>query len=91
MDVKVLFTEEECFYINNALKNERIQKLTKQNALNIFAFAREVSPEDNDIIRLIEGTYSKISTLSDEQWEDLKKLFPLTNSIENIDIEEERK
>lgn len=88
MKVEMFFTDEESLYINEAFKNERLHTLTKDAILKKLSFAREAAPEDDDVIHLIEETYSKIKGLSDEQWEELKDVYPLFTAIKNKDEEE---
>lgn len=87
MSIKNIFTNEEALYINGLLQGERLQKQKKEDILNKIAFAREAAPEDDDIYSLIQDTYSKIKELTGQQWETLKKIFPLDSNFDQIDVE----
>ena len=89
MKLGMFFTDEECLYINELFKNERLHILSKDTALKKLSFAREAATDDEDVIHLIEETYSKIKDLSNEQWEELKGMYPLATNV-NSDDEEEK-
>ena len=83
MELKTIFTEEERFFINDALKNERLHNLSKEDILKKLAFVREAAPEDALVIEMVEEVYSKIKELSDDEWGQLKDSYPFATNIDN--------
>lgn len=84
-----LFDDDERQYLNSIVKGRDRNTLTKKNVLTNIAFAREVADGmDTMVIELIDGLYSKVNALSDEEWNELRMLLPFPVNIsfeENVD------
>lgn len=84
-----LFEDGERQYINRIAEGRDREKLSKQDILSAVAFAREVADDtDANIMSLIDGVYSKVNALSDEEWDRLKIQLPfpvLITAEDNVD------
>lgn len=84
-----LFEDEERQYINKIAEGRSKDGISREDMLSIVSFAREVADDtDREIISLIDCVYSKINVLSDEEWEELRRLLPFPVSItaeDNVD------
>jgi hypothetical protein len=84
-----LFEDGERHYINRIAEGRDREKLSRQDILSAVSFAREVADDtDMDIISLIDGVYSKVNALSDEEWDRLKLQLPfpvLITAEDNVD------
>ena len=83
MKVEKIFKNEEILYLNSFFKNERLKKLSKDKALNQIAFAHEAS--DKDATPLLDGIYSTIKNLSDDEWDELKNQYPFNQELDVFD------
>ena len=84
-----LFNDDERQYLNSITKGRDRNSLTRKGILSNIAFAREVSDStDVMVLDLIDGLYSKVNALSDDEWDELRKLIPLPVNIsfeDNVD------
>lgn len=84
-----LFEDGERQYINKIAEGRDREKLSRQDILSAAAFAREVADDtDTNIISLIDGVYSKVNALSDEEWKRLRIKLPfpvLITAEDNVD------
>lgn len=85
----MLFEDEECQYINRLTEQMEQGRITKQAVLENIAFAREIAAGDADILSLIDGVYSKIDSLSVDEWDEMKRLlpFPVSTTAEDDTFE----
>lgn len=81
------FDDEECQYINKLTENLKYEQITKSEILGNLAFAREIAENNDAILELIDGVYSKINNMSNTEWEEMKRNLPFEVLItaENID------
>ncbi len=77
----MIFDDEECQYVNKLTEQMEQGKITRQAVLESIAFAREVAEEDADILSLIDGVYTKIKNMSEDEWNEIKRLLPFQVSI----------
>ena len=84
-----LFDDDERQYLNSIVKGSDRNHLTKKSVLMNIAFAREaMDSTETMLLDLIDGLYSKINTLSDEEWGELRTLLPFPVNIsfeDNVD------
>lgn len=83
------FDDDERQYLNSIVKDRDREKLKRKDVLSNIAFAREVADHTDEMVtELIDGLYSKINTMSDEEWENLRMQLPFPVNInfeDNID------
>lgn len=86
-----LFNDDERQYFNSLTKGRDRGSLTRKSVLSNIAFAREATDSmDIMVLDLIDGLYSKVNALSDDEWEELRMFFPLPVNIsieDNVDNE----
>lgn len=84
-----LFDDDERQYLNSIVKGRDRSTLTKKGVLANIAFAREVADStDTMVLDLIDGLYSKVNAISDEEWGELRTLLPFPVNIsfeDNVD------
>lgn len=81
-----LFSDDERQYINSIVKGRRPDRITRKEILDIVAFARDIADNtDYMILDLIDGVYSKIFALTDEEWEQLRAYLPFLVNITSDD------
>lgn len=77
-----LFDDDERQYLNSIVKGRDRSTLAKKSVLSNIAFAREVADStDKMVIDLIDGLYSKVNAVSDEEWGELRMLLPFPVNI----------
>lgn len=87
-----IFDDEEYQYINKLTENLKQEQITKAEILASLAFAREIAEQDSDILSLIDGVYSKLNNMSDNEWEEMKRNLPFQvmitaeSSIDDLEI-----
>lgn len=73
-----IFNNEEKILINGMCKGEKLSSLTREDVLASLSFSRQVATDgDTMITDLLDGTASKVSAMTDAQWEALKLIVPL--------------
>lgn len=83
-----LFSDDERQYLNSIAKGRSPETIARKDVLNAVAFARDVADNSETmILDLIDGVYSKVHSLTDEEWEQLRLLlpFPVNISFEDTD------
>lgn len=89
MNLLDLFNDDERQYLNSISVGHDPAKLTKQDVLSYIAFAREIADtSDQMILDLVDSTYSKVNSLTNTEWNDLRLLLPFPVNIsfeDNVD------
>lgn len=81
------FNNEERILINGICKNENLNKLTKKNMEDYLKFSCQITDESDTMLTgLIEGTCSKVESMTEEEWDKLKMLVPFP-VVESADEE----
>lgn len=77
-----VFNEEELVLINGICKNEKLEDLTKEDAMQKLLFSKQVVDDGDAMISdLIDGTVSKLQAMTDSQWDELKMRVPLPTAL----------
>lgn len=70
-----MFNNEERVLLNSICKNEKLSALTREDVLKSLLFARQVAG-DAMIADLVDSTSSKVQSMTDEEWNELKMIVP---------------
>ena len=77
-----LFNNEERILLNSICKNEKLDELTKEDVVRSLLFSRQIANgEDGMVLDLIDGTVSKVSGLTEDEWNSLKMLVPFAVAL----------
>lgn len=72
-----IFNNDERILLNNICKNEKLPELTQAQVLESLLFSRQVVNEDDSmLVDLVDGTYSKVKGLTEDEWSELKMQVP---------------
>lgn len=88
------FNNEERQILNQIVKNQSIQELTKENVLKDIKFARDIMDDKAEPIlemqkELLEGLVQTIETMEQTEWKELILRFPLptvTDEEKNVEF-----
>lgn len=75
-----IFTDIEKLYLNSAQTGTPLSKFTKESVVKAITYARNVS-NDADIIAMLEELSAKVTRLTDEEWNEIKKEIPFQTSF----------
>ena len=82
-----MFNTDERIVINSISKGIKLSDFSRKNFIENIAFSRMITNDtDIDILNLLESLHSKISSITDEEWEMLKKYLPLNVPYDIADI-----
>lgn len=85
-----LFEDEERQYLNALADGMSQKQLTRDEVLSCVSFAREIADSmDTQILSLLDGVYSKIYNLADNEWDILKRQIPFPTLISADDLDDE--
>lgn len=83
------FNDDECQYLNKIFERKTNVQLSRNDVVSYVLFARDIADSDNEqIIELIDGLYSKLNLISEEEWDILKNEIPFPvniNAEDNVD------
>lgn len=78
------FNNEERQVLNDLVKNQSIQELTKESVLKDLMFSRDTTMENGNAIpemqmqeELFSGLIQTVEAMEQTEWEEMKLLFPL--------------
>lgn len=78
------FNNEERQVLNDLVKNQSIQELTKESVLKDLMFSRDTTMENGNVIpemqmqeELFSGLIQTVEAMEQAEWEEMKLLFPL--------------
>lgn len=77
-----LFSDDERQYLNSIVKGHNPETIARKYVLDAVGFARDVA-DDSDamILDLIDRVYSKVHSLTDEEWKRLRVFLPFPVNI----------
>lgn len=87
-----LFDNEERLLLNSIVNGSKVTSVERKTIVDGLAFSRSIADDTDDMIMgLIDGTLSKVTALSNDEWNSIRLLFPLPvlNSAEDDVSEEE--
>lgn len=87
-----LFEDEERQYLNTFAEGMKQEQLTREEVLSCIVFAREITDSlDTQILSLLDGVYTKMYNLTDDEWNTLKRQIPFPTAImaEDLDPQEQ--
>ena len=77
-----VFNNEERVLLNSICKNEDLAGLAKNDVLQSLAFSRQIANEDDSmVISLVDGLAEKITSLTEEEWDDVKMHVPFAVAL----------
>ena len=83
------FNDDECQYLNRIFERKTNEQLSKDEVMSYVLFARDIVDKGGEqIVELIDGLYSKLNTMSEEEWNNIRKEIPFQVNItaeENVD------
>lgn len=90
MDITDKFNDDERIFINKALEYKMLTTFTKAEMLADLILYQSATTID-EYVETYSSAIKKIRNLTEEEWEYLKKRYPLWVSFdyENIDEEED--
>jgi len=78
------FNNEERQVLNEIVKNQSIQELTKESVLKDLKFSRDTTMENGNVIpemqmqeELFSGLIQTVEAMEQAEWEEMRFLFPL--------------
>jgi len=82
------FTNDEIVFVNRMISGENLNTFSLEKMKKAIGFQKMMAVGAEDEVKeLISGTFEKISAISENEWEELKKLSPFPCLDENVDIE----
>lgn len=83
------FNDDECQYLNKICERKTNTQLSRNEVISYILFAKDIADSgDEQIVELIDGIYTKLNIMSDEEWSTLRKEIPFQVNItaeENVD------
>lgn len=80
------FENEEKILVNKIVNNVNISKVKRENVIKSLSMSAILATDD-DVKELVTRTKTKLSNMTDSEWEEAKKLLPW-DCEEGTDAEE---
>lgn len=84
-----IFNDDECQYLNKICERKTNAQLSKKDVISCILLAKDVADTDDEqIVELIDGLYAKLCSMSDVEWDTLRKEIPFQVNItaeQNVD------